>query len=156
MQAQSIRRIILEQSRRAHVGHIGSALSVADIMAALYGHILNISEPADPDRDRFVLSKGHASLALYGALFLKGWISAERLNTYCGDDSLLGVHPERALRGVDFTTGSLGHGLPFGAGAALWRSLPALPAPRRSSCSAMPSVTRDRSGRRSCSPPTIV
>ena len=120
MQAQSIRRIILEQSRRAHVGHIGSALSVADIIAALYGHILNISEPADPDRDRFVLSKGHASLALYGALFLKGWISAERLNTYCGDDSLLGVHPERALRGVDFTTGSLGHGLPFGAGAALW------------------------------------
>lgn len=123
MQPRHIRRIILEQSKRAHVGHIGSALSVADIMAALYGDILRVSDPADPDRDRFVLSKGHASLALYAALFLKGWLSADRLNTYCADDSLLGVHPEHALRGVDFSTGSLGHGLPFGAGAALWARL---------------------------------
>ena len=117
--SQRIRRIIIEQSKRAHVGHIGSALSVADIIAALYGGILRISGPGDPERDRFILSKGHASLALYAALFLRGWMSEESLNTYCGDGSLLGVHPEHALPGVDFSTGSLGHGLPIGAGAAL-------------------------------------
>lgn len=119
MRSQRIRRIILEQSKRANVGHIGSALSIADIIAALYGGILHIPDPDDPDRDRFVLSKGHAALALYAALFLKGWISEASLNSYCGDASLLGVHPEHALRGVDFCTGSLGHGLPIGAGAAL-------------------------------------
>lgn len=114
-----IRRIILEQSRRAHVGHIGSALSVADILAALYGTVLDASHPQDPERDRFILSKGHAALALYAALHLRGWIPAEALDTFCEDASLLGVHPERGLPGVDFSTGSLGLGLPIGAGAAL-------------------------------------
>jgi transketolase len=114
-----IRRIILHQSRRANVGHIGSALSIADIVAALYGGILRLSSPEDPDRDRFVLSKGHAALAVYAALHLRGWLSEAQLNTYCADDSLLGVHPEHALRGIDFSTGSLGHGLSLGAGAAL-------------------------------------
>lgn len=114
-----IRQIILEQSYRAHVGHIGSALCVADIIAALYGNVMNVPRPDDPERDRFVLSKGHAALALYGALHLKGWLSQEQLDTYCADHSLLGVHPEQELTGVDFSTGSLGHGLSFGAGAAL-------------------------------------
>lgn len=104
---------------RARVGHIGSALSVADIIAALYGDVLRISNPEDPARDRFILSKGHAALALYAALFLKGWISEKELGTFCGDGSLLGVHPEFAVRGVEFTTGSLGHGLSMGAGLAL-------------------------------------
>jgi len=116
---QKIRRIILEQSKRAGVGHIGSALSVADIVAALYANVLRISDPDDPDRDRFILSKGHAALALYAALFLRGWLTEEGLNTFCGDGSLLGVHPEHALRGVDFCTGSLGHGVAMGVGAAL-------------------------------------
>jgi transketolase len=115
----AIRRIILDESKRAHVGHIGSALSIADIIAALYSQVLNIPDPDDPDRDRFVLSKGHAALALYAALALKGWIPAEQLSTYCGDNSLLGVHTKHVLRGVDFSTGSLGHGLSIGAGAAL-------------------------------------
>src|SRR5687768_14474908 len=114
-----IRRTILDQSRRANVGHIGSCLCVVDILAALYGHVLRVSSPDDPDRDRFVLSKGHAALALYSVLAQKGWISEAQLNTFCGDDSLLGVHPEAALRGVDFSTGSLGHGLSMAAGAAL-------------------------------------
>jgi len=114
-----IKRIILEQSKRAHMGHIGPALCIADIIAALYAGLLRIPDPDDPERDRFVLSKGHAALALYAALFLRGWISAEQLNTYCADGSLLGVHPEHELRGVDFSTGSLGQGLPMGAGAAL-------------------------------------
>lgn len=117
--SKRIRRIILEQAKRANVGHIGSALSITDIIAALYGDVLHMSDPGDPGRDRFVLSKGHAMLAVYAALFLKGWLSKEELNTYCGEGSLLGVHPEHALRGVDFATGSLGHGLSMAAGAAL-------------------------------------
>ena len=117
--AKQIRRVILEQSKRAHVGHIGSALSVADIIAALYGGVLRVSEPKDPERDRFVLAKGHAMLAVHAALFLKGWLSKEDLNTYCGDGTMLGVHPEYGLRGVDFASGSLGQGLSMAAGAAL-------------------------------------
>lgn len=115
----AIRRIILEQSNRARVGHIGSALSIADIIVALYANVLRISDPDHPDRDRFVLSKGHAALAVYAALHLRGWLPEELLNTYCADGSLLGVHPEHTLRGVDFSTGSLGHGLCIGAGSAL-------------------------------------
>ncbi|NDJ62911.1 MAG: transketolase [Chloroflexi bacterium] len=116
---KAIRQIILEQSKRAHVGHIGSCLSVADIIAALYAGVLNIPAPGDPERDRFVLAKGHAALTLYAALYLKGWLSAADLNTFHGDGSLLGVHPEVHLSGVDFSTGSLGQGLTFAAGAAL-------------------------------------
>jgi transketolase len=116
---QRLRRIVLEQSKRADVGHIGSALSVCDILAALYGGILRISVPEDRDRDRFILSKGHAALALYAALHLAGFLDEEALGTYCADGTLLAVHPERALRGVDFSTGSLGHGLSIAAGAAL-------------------------------------
>lgn len=115
----AIRRIVIEQSMRAGVGHIGSSLSVADILAALYGAVLRIDRPDDADRDRFVMSKGHAALALYAALHLRGWMSAEELDTFCGDGSRLGVHPEHTLAGVDFSTGSLGHGLAMGAGAAL-------------------------------------
>jgi transketolase len=118
MTGQEIRRIVLEQSYRAGVGHIGSALSVADILAAAY-NVMSIEDPDDPMRDRFILSKGHAALALYGALSLKGFLSAADLQTYCGDDSLLGVHPEQSLRGIEFSTGSLGMGLSYGAGAAL-------------------------------------
>jgi transketolase len=115
----SIRRIIIEQSKRARVGHIGSALSVVEIISALYGGVLSIPSTDDAGRDRFILSKGHAALALYGALYLRGWMTEEDLNSYCGDASLLGVHPERSLKGVDFSVGSLGQGLSFGAGSAL-------------------------------------
>src|SRR3954452_2364251 len=80
-----IRRIVLEQAKRAQVGHIGSALSVADIISALYGLVLRIRAPEDPERDRFILSKGHAALALYAALHLRGWLSESELNSYCGN-----------------------------------------------------------------------
>ena len=116
--AFQIRRIVLEQSMRSRVGHIGSALSIADVIAALYADVLRIPDPDDSDRDRFVLCKGHAALALYAALYLKGWITDSELDTYCGEGSLLGVHPEHSLRGIDFCTGSLGHGLSMGVGAA--------------------------------------
>lgn len=121
--SRQIRRIVLEQSRRANVGHIGSSLSIADIVAAVYDGGLNIPSPDAPDRDRFVLSKGHAALALYAALHLRGWLSEEQLNTFCGDETLLGVHPERVLKGVEFSTGSLGQGLSMGTGAALGAKL---------------------------------
>ncbi|HVN76752.1 MAG TPA: transketolase [Thermoanaerobaculaceae bacterium] len=124
---RAIRRIVLEQSNRAHVGHIGSALSVADILASLYGSVLRVKAPDDPDRDRFLLSKGHAALALYAALHLRGWVGRAELDSYCGDGTLLGVHPEHSLAGVDFSTGSLGLGLSFAAGAALGARLAGSP-----------------------------
>lgn len=114
-----LRRIILDQSFRAGVGHIGSALSVADIISTLYDKVLNISSPDDIDRDRFVLSKGHAALCVYAALFEKGWITKSELDSFCSDGSQLGVHPEKGLKGIDFSTGSLGQGMTFAVGAAL-------------------------------------
>ncbi len=117
--AKRIRQIVLEQSKRANVGHIGSCLCVADILAVLYGEVLRVESPEDPDRDRFILSKGHAGLALFATLALKGWISDTDLGTFCGDNTMLGVHPEAGLRGVDFSTGSLGQGLCMATGAAL-------------------------------------
>lgn len=115
----AVRRIVLHHAKRANVGHIGSALSIADIVAALYGGILNIPDPSDGERDRFVLSKGHAVLAVYAALHLRGWLETTDLDTYCADGSLLGVHPEHRLTGIDFSTGSLGQGLSLSCGAAL-------------------------------------
>jgi transketolase len=115
----AIRRIVLDESKRADVGHIGSALSIADVLAVLYSGVLRGAGTDDPDRDRFILSKGHAGLALYATLHLAGAIGADELRTFGADETLLGVHPERVLTGVDFSTGSLGHGLSMGAGAAL-------------------------------------
>jgi transketolase len=117
--ACSVRRIVIEQSKRAHVGHIGSSLSIADIVGALFAGPLADVRPANPDRDRLVLSKGHAVLALYAALHACGRLDEATLDTFCGDGTLLGGHPESSLRDIDFSTGSLGHGLPLGAGAAL-------------------------------------
>ncbi|MSR76804.1 MAG: transketolase [Candidatus Omnitrophica bacterium] len=118
--AFQLREIILRQSKRANAGHIGSSLSIADLIAVLYSEVLGpIGPRREPDRDRFVLSKGHAALALYGALYLKGVFDQSILDTYCADGSLLGVHPEHALDGVDFCTGSLGMGFSFAVGAAL-------------------------------------
>jgi transketolase len=114
-----IRKIILEQSWKAGVGHIGSSLSVADIILALYRDILQIPAVNDQDRDRFVLSKGHAALALYAALYLRELITFDALNTFCGNGSEVGTHPEYSLDGIDFSTGSLGHGLSIGCGASL-------------------------------------
>jgi transketolase len=117
--ARAIRRLILDAAWHAGVGHIGSCLSVADIVATLYGGVLRGNRPDDPERDRFVLSKGHAALALYAALHLRGWIDSPTLLTYCGDGTRLGVHPDVGLPGIDFSTGSLGHGLSAGIGMAL-------------------------------------
>jgi transketolase len=117
--AKKIRKIIIEESKRANVGHIGSSLSIADIVAVLFGNELRLAGTDDPLRDRFILSKGHAALALYAALYLEGILTEAQIQTYCKDGSMLGVHPEHRLRGIDFSTGSLGNGLSIGAGTAL-------------------------------------
>jgi len=116
---RAIRELILKESFRANVGHIGSALSVVEILAALYSQIMRIESINDIDRDRFILAKGHAALALYIALYFRGILSAKQLSTFCGNDTVLGVHPEPGTPGVDFGTGSLGQGLSYAAGAAL-------------------------------------
>lgn len=115
--AHAIRRTIIDQSYRANVGHIGSALSISDLVAAVVGGPARLDGEAD--RDRVVLSKGHAALALYAALHLDGRLDEGVIDTYCADGTLLGVHPEHGLEGIDFCTGSLGQGLSLGAGAAL-------------------------------------
>ncbi len=114
-----VRKLIIEQSKKANVGHVGSALSIVEIIAALMGEIRGLGT-GHPFRDRLILSKGHAALALYSALNLAGLIDREEFSGYCcRNGGLLGVHPEHGLAGVDVSTGSLGHGLGIGAGIAL-------------------------------------
>jgi transketolase len=117
--SKQVRRSVLIQSKRANVGHIGSALSVVDLLASVYGGVLRARSATDPDRDRFILSKGHAALALYCVLHATGRLSEDVLDSFCADGSALATHPEHALPWVDFSTGSLGMGLPFAVGAAL-------------------------------------
>ena len=117
--ARAIRSHVLEQSKRANVGHIGSALSIADLVAGLFCGPLRGRSLDDPRRPRFVLSKGHAALAVYAAMYLAGELPRDDLEAFCSDGALTGVHPEHQLAGVDFSTGSLGQGLSFGVGAAL-------------------------------------
>ncbi len=106
---------------RAKASHIGSALSIADIMAVLYGRVLRVTPvaPDHPDRDRFILSKGHACVAVYAALAGTGFIDHAMLESYGTDGSLLMAHVNHKVPGVEFSTGALGHGLPFGTGKAL-------------------------------------
>jgi transketolase len=115
----TLRRWILEQSFAAGVGHIGSALSIVELIAALWGRVLRRPASPDPDRDRFLLAKGHAALALYAALRYLGLIDEPTFRGYCQDGSLLGVHPEPGLPGVEVGTGSLGQGLSVASGLAL-------------------------------------
>jgi len=119
--ARRMRINALKMVHNARASHIGSALSIVDIVAALYGSALNIN-PANPDwkhRDRFILSKGHACVAIYAALAELGFFSTDDLITYGQDHSILMNHISHKVPGVEFSTGSLGHGLPFGVGKAL-------------------------------------
>lgn len=119
--ACSIRRSALQMVHRAKAAHIGSALSIADILAVLYGQVMQ-HDPADPlsqTRDRFILSKGHACVAVYATLAETGYIDHEDLLTYGQDFSWLMNHISHKVPGVEFSSGSLGHGLPFGTGKAL-------------------------------------
>ncbi|HEY9778229.1 MAG TPA: transketolase [Planktothrix sp.] len=119
--AAKLRASAVKMVYRAKASHIGSCLSIADIMAALYFDVLKISPQtvAEPDRDRFILSKGHAAAMQYAALAERGFIEHEQLNTYCENDSPMTGHVNYAIEGVEVATGSLGHGLPIGCGMAL-------------------------------------
>ena len=116
--AQTIRRWVIEQSLASNVGHIGSALSIAEMIAVLWGGVLRNPGTDDPDRDRFILAKGHAALALYAAMRWRGLIGAEEFSQYCADGTLYAAHPEFGLPGVEVGTGSLGQGLSVGCGLA--------------------------------------
>src|SRR5947209_5557014 len=100
----TLRRWILGQAHAAGVGHIGSALSVVEMLAVLWGAVLREPGSMTAERDRFILSKGHAALALYAALRYVGVLDEETFQTFCQDDSLLGVHPEPGLPGVEVGT----------------------------------------------------
>jgi transketolase len=115
--AHQIRISVIEESYRAGVGHIGSALCIADLLAVLFGETMSLD--GGQDRDRLILSKGHAALALYAALAATRRLSKDDLASFCSEGTPLGAHPEHVVPGVDFSTGSLGHGLSIGAGAAL-------------------------------------
>ena len=119
--ARRIRRDALEMVARANASHIGSALSIADIVAVLYGRVLRVdpARPGAPDRDRFILSKGHACVAVYAALAETGFFPVAELAGYARDGSNLMAHINAHVPGVEFSTGALGHGLPFGVGKAL-------------------------------------
>jgi transketolase len=115
-QAERLRELILEMALRAKSCHIGSSLSIADILAVLYFEVLR----RGPRADRFMLSKGHAASALYAVLALAGDLDRDEVvQRYCADGGRLGGHPERSVPGVEITAGSLGHGPALAVGAAL-------------------------------------
>lgn len=120
--AARVRRRIIAATFRAGVSHIGGSLSVVEILTCLFNGILSITEDnlCSRERDQFVLSKGHAGLALYAVLAEKGFLSDDLFWEYgCTGETLLGIHPELGVPGIDAATGSLGHGLPLGIGLAL-------------------------------------
>ncbi|HTU69723.1 MAG TPA: transketolase [Candidatus Baltobacteraceae bacterium] len=102
-------------------GHVGSSLSLIEIIRVLYDDVLNVrpAEPEWPDRDRFILSKGHGCLGLYAVLADHGFFPVAELKTFCKPGALLGGHADAHIPGVEASTGALGHGLPIGVGAAL-------------------------------------
>lgn len=119
--AWRIRRHGIEMTHISHGSHIGSVLSVADIMAVLYNDILNV-DPKNPkmeNRDRFILSKGHAGASVYAALAEKGFFPIEELKKHYEDGSRFSGHVSHiGIPGIEFSTGSLGHGLPVACGRA--------------------------------------
>jgi transketolase len=119
--AAEMRQLILDAVYYGGSGHPGGSLSSADIIAYLYFDKMNVSpkDPKNPDRDRFVLSKGHCCPALYAALALKGFIPVEDIKTFRHLDSYLQGHPDmKKINGVDMSTGSLGQGFSAACGMA--------------------------------------
>jgi transketolase len=107
---------------RAKASHVGTCLSMTDILAVLYGSVLKIdpTQPEWPDRDRFVLSKGHGAAAVYAALADRGFFRIDWLDSYCSDGTRLAGHiTHHGVPGVEVSTGSLGHGLSLACGMAL-------------------------------------
>ncbi len=127
--AKRIRTHALRMTSVGGGAHVGAIFSCADILAVLYGGILNVNPeaPENPDRDRFVLSKGHAGGGLYAALAENGFFPLEKLLTHYQDGSDLSGHVSHKLPGIDVSTGALGHGLSIAAGMAYAGKLKAAP-----------------------------
>lgn len=121
--AKEIRRLIFKTICDGGGGHIAASLSIVEILTVLYyGDILRVNpeKPSDPERDRFILSKGHACVTLYAILADKGFFNKGHLATFGSSKTILGGHPDmHKIPGVEATTGALGHGFPFGVGMAL-------------------------------------
>ena len=119
--AKEVRKRIIDMIHKANSGHPGGSLSAADIVTALYFDIARL-KPADPrwpERDRILLSKGHACPVVYACLAMRGYFGLEHLDTLRQFESILQGHPIHKTPGIDMTTGSLGHGLSIGLGMAL-------------------------------------
>lgn len=120
--SRSVRRRDIQLVHDAGLGHIGGEYSVTDILVTLYLHVLNVTPETvhDPERDRLILSKGHAAAALYTTLAVAGFLSAAQLRTFMQPHSALNGHPAATkIDAVEASTGPLGHGLPIGVGTAL-------------------------------------
>lgn len=119
--AKTLRAHALRMVHAVNASHIGTCLSMADILAVLYSGVLHLNpaKPDWPERDRLILSKGHGAAILYAALAETGFFSIDELNTYCRANSRLTGHISHHVPGVEVSTGSLGHGLSFGTGMAL-------------------------------------
>ena len=120
--SQNIKEHAINMTHLGKSSHIASVLSMADILAVLYGSVMNFKsdEPAWKNRDRFILSKGHAGAGVYAVLAEKNFIPKSKLKTHYKDGSDLSGHvSHKGIPGVEFSTGSLGHGLPVAAGMAL-------------------------------------
>lgn len=119
--ARRIRRHAVEMTHLGKSSHVGSVLSMTDIIAVLYGRVMNVdpANPRWPGRDRFILSKGHAGAGIYAALAERGFFPLAKLRTHYQDGSDLSGHvSHKGIPGVEFSTGSLGHGLPVAVGMA--------------------------------------
>ncbi|MBP5170982.1 MAG: transketolase [Bacteroidales bacterium] len=121
LKAEQIRKREIEIIYSARAGHTGGSLSATNVLTVLYFNEMktNPARPDDPDRDRFIMSKGHSVEALYCVLAKAGYISDELLDTYGQCGSKLAGHPTRKVPGVEMNTGALGHGLPAGVGMAI-------------------------------------
>ena len=121
LKAEQIRKRVIDSIFRAKGGHTGGALSSVDILTALYFSVLNVdpANPLKPDRDRFILSKGHSVESLYGVLAEAGFFDEEVMKTYGQFNSILAGHPTRKVPGVELNSGALGHGLSVGVGMAI-------------------------------------
>ncbi|MEY4353981.1 MAG: hypothetical protein RLZZ609_2222 [Cyanobacteriota bacterium] len=119
--AKQIRSLSVQLVHKAKASHIGSALSIADLLAVLISddNLCRLAPKSDGNRDRLILSKGHACVSFYSALHIKGFFSREDLFTYGSDFSSFMNHVSHHVPGVEFSTGALGHGLPLACGKAL-------------------------------------
>jgi transketolase len=120
--SRHLRRLVVQALEGGGRGHVGSSMSLIEIIRVLYDHVLRHrpSKPRWAGRDRFILSKGHGCLAQYAVLADAGYFPIEELKSFCRRDSFLGGHPETGkIPGVEASTGALGHGFPIGLGMAL-------------------------------------